>query len=73
MVEVDVGHQHEIGLGQFGEGLRAADRIDVDRLAVPLHEEGRMAYGMDDQDALVGGDLVAGELGSSRGGQDRTA
>ena len=61
MVGVDVGHQHEIGLGQPGERLGAADRIDVDRLAVELHEEGRMVDRMDHQDALVGGDLVAGK------------
>ena len=76
VVEVDVGHQHEIGLGQVGERLDAADRIDVDRLAVPLHEEGRVVYRMDHQDAVVGGDLVAGKLlflGSASGGHCRAA
>jgi beta-galactosidase/beta-glucuronidase len=48
-----------------GWGLDAAHRVHVHGLAVPLHEEGRVAYGMDHQDAVVGGDLVAGKPATS--------
>ena len=39
VVAVDVGHQHEIGLGQVGERLGTANRVHVHGLAVPQHEE----------------------------------
>ena len=59
VVEVNMGHEHEVGLGQVGEGLASANRIDVDRLAVPLHDERRVVDRVDDQGAVVGGDVVA--------------
>ena len=76
MVEVVVGHQHKVGLGQVGEGLGTADRVYVHGLAIPLHDEGGVVDGVDDENAVVGGDLVAGKprfLGSGSSGHRRAA
>ena len=61
VVEVEMGEQDEVGLGQIGERLGAAHRINIDRLAIPLEEKAGVADRMYDQVALAGWNAIAGQ------------
>ena len=74
MILVDVGDQNQIGPGQFLEPFPSADRIDIDRLVFPLHDEGGVIDRVDHQITVVGGDPFSGHRwfrAEGKGGQEK--
>lgn len=61
MVAVGVGDDDDIGLGERGVEGGGADGVAVDGDVLPLEEEGGVVDGADEDVAVCGGEVIAGE------------